>query len=88
MANPSMTIVVECYDGNNFTVRVGDRYCDKLCWDEMLAQVVNLTHPNLHEMGWYTMRTKEEWDAYRAGPVSRDDAVLEETEQCQNWQFR
>lgn len=38
------------HDSGSFTVRVGDRYADQLCWDEMLAQVVHLTHPGLGDM--------------------------------------
>jgi hypothetical protein len=53
------TITIEVHD-NGYTVREGDRYHDELCWDEMLGQVTELTHPRLGD-GRYAMKTEAEW---------------------------
>jgi len=58
------TITIEI-DDQGYTVREGDRYHDGLCWDEMLGQVVELTHRKLGEAR-YPMMTAEQWDAWRA----------------------
>lgn len=48
---------------NCFTVRQGDRYNDKLTYDEMLGTVSALTMPKERPcLRW--MRTKEEWNAW------------------------
>jgi hypothetical protein len=57
------TITIEIHD-RGYTVREGDRYHDELCWDEMLGQVTELTHPRLGD-GRYAMKTEAEWTAYR-----------------------
>lgn len=57
------TITIEITD-RGYTVREGDRYHDELCWDEMLGQVTELTHPKIAE-GRYAMRTEAEWAEYR-----------------------
>lgn len=45
---------------NCFTVRQGDRYNDKLTYDEMLGLISALTMPKeRHCLHW--MRTEEEW---------------------------
>ena len=66
------TITIEIHDGNDFTIIEGDRSCDKLCWDEMLGTIAELTHPKVGEAR-YRMRTAEEqaeWDAkYGPKPV-------------------
>ncbi len=56
------TITIEIVDdggSGDYTVREGDRYCDHLCWDEMLGQVVELTHPKIG-VERYPMLTAEE----------------------------
>ena len=57
------TITIEIGD-RGYTVREGDRYADELCWDEMLGQVTELTHPRLGD-GRYAMKTEAEWAEYR-----------------------
>lgn len=57
------TITIEVTE-RGYTVREGDRYADELCWDEMLGQVTELTHPRLGD-GRYAMRTDAEWAEYR-----------------------
>ena len=50
---------------NSFTVRQGDRYCDRLTYDEMLGTVSALTMPEKRPcLHW--MRTKEEWCAWHS----------------------
>lgn len=58
------TITIEI-DEQGYTVREGDRYHDGLCWDEMLGQVTELTHPKLGQTR-YPMQTAAEWAAWRA----------------------
>ncbi len=58
------TITIEIVDSNDFTVKEGDRYCDKLTWDEMLGTIAELTHPRLGTCS-YRMLTEEEWDRLR-----------------------
>lgn len=41
------TVTIEIRSGNNFTVREGERYVDRLCWDEMLGAIAELTHPRV-----------------------------------------
>ncbi len=55
-------ITIETYGPNEFTVRIGDRYVDKMNWDEMLGQIAELTHPRIYR-GRYEMLTAEEWAA-------------------------
>ncbi|MFM0507697.1 hypothetical protein [Paraburkholderia sp. RL17-373-BIF-A] len=52
-------IAIEIHGPNDFTVRERDRYCDRLCWDEMLGSVAELTHPRIGEAR-YRMQTREE----------------------------
>jgi hypothetical protein len=58
------TITIEITD-QGFTVREGYRYHDGLCWDEMLGQVTELTHPKLGQTR-YPMLTALEWATRRA----------------------
>lgn len=44
---------------NNFMVTQGDRFADLLNWDEMICQVIELTHPKIGK-GRYQMRTEAE----------------------------
>jgi hypothetical protein len=41
------TITIEIHESNLITVREGERYADRLCWDEAIGQVVTLTHPDI-----------------------------------------
>lgn len=42
-----------------YLVREGDRYCDRLCWDEMLGTIAELTHPKIGSAR-YRMETAEQ----------------------------
>jgi hypothetical protein len=57
------TITIEIDEDKGYTVREGDRYHDQLCWDEMLGQIAQLTHPQLGAAR-YQMRTEAEWAEY------------------------
>jgi hypothetical protein len=43
------TITIVCHGSNHFDVFEGEEFCDWLCWDEMLGQVVHLTHPQIKD---------------------------------------
>lgn len=56
------TITIEIVDdggSGDYTVREDDRYCDRLCWDEMLGTIAELTHPRIGEAR-YRMETAEQ----------------------------
>lgn len=57
------TITIEVNE-IGFTVREGDRYCDGLCWDEMIGTIMELSHPKLGSCT-YRMLTADEWAEYR-----------------------
>jgi hypothetical protein len=57
------TITIEI-DEQGYTIREGDRYHEGMCWDEMLGQVTELTHPRLGQTR-YPMMTEAEWAAWR-----------------------
>ncbi len=60
------TITIEIHDdgaSGDYTVREGDRYCPKLCWDEMLGTIAELTHPRIGQAR-YRMLTAAEHEAY------------------------
>ncbi len=73
MATRTITIVV--HDGNHFDVHEGERYCDRLCWDEMLGTIAELTHPRIGEAR-YRMSTPEERQKHRErhGPAGAGGA--------------
>lgn len=54
-------IIVQCLSGGGFTVREGDRFCDRLGWDEMIGHLASMTIPPGGRM--YPMVTKAEEDA-------------------------
>lgn len=59
---------------NCFTVRQGDRYSDKLTYDEMLGTVSALTMPKERPcLRW--MRTKEERNAWFACITSSKESA-------------
>lgn len=76
------TITIEIADNGDIDVREGDRYCDGLCWDEMLGTIAELTHPRIGSAR-YAMRTEAEWAEYRARvygaqlPVYTEPPLLE-----------
>lgn len=41
------TITIVCREGNDFDIVDGERVCDRLCWDEMLGTIAELTHPRI-----------------------------------------
>jgi hypothetical protein len=51
-------ITIVCRGGNDFDVFEGERFCNRLCWDEMLGQLAELTHPKLDHS--YGMKTANE----------------------------
>lgn len=56
------TITIEIADdggSGDYLVREDDRYCDRLCWDEMLGTIAELTHPKIG-VARYRMLTAEE----------------------------
>ncbi len=67
-----------------WTVTVGDRYCAGLCWDELVAQVVSLSHPSINaprfemlteaEHAERRRRLDERWDQIRARGRAEEDA--------------
>lgn len=67
------TITIEIADeggSGDYTVREGDRYCDRLCWDEMLGTIAELTHPRIMRSR-YRMQTTEEHAAEQARHEAR-----------------
>lgn len=72
------TITIEIREGDEpgspFDVVTEDgRRCDGLAWDEMLRQVVALTHPGIEDRvkHGYRMQTAEQWRAERAERANR-----------------
>ena len=49
-----------------------DRRANGLNFDEMLGQVVSITHPKLDGRPQYAMKTREEWSADMAARMSRN----------------
>lgn len=50
---------------NSFTVRQGDKFCDKLTYDEMLGTISALTMPKERPcVHW--LRTEEQWKVHFA----------------------
>ena len=57
-----MKVIVERIEDNLWTVTCGDKYANKLTYDEMLGTFAQLTIPeNKHCLSW--MKTKEQHDA-------------------------
>lgn len=57
------TITIEIHDtvwAGNFTVREGDRFTDRLCWEELLGQIATLTHPDIRKPR-FSMITDDLW---------------------------
>jgi hypothetical protein len=50
------------------------RRCLGLGWDELIGQVVSLTHPKLGEVPTYAMKTAIEWQAEREERRQRFEA--------------
>jgi hypothetical protein len=60
MITDNMTISITAEGPNEFTVRIGERYHDKMSWEEMLGQVAELTHPRI-DKARFQMLTEKEW---------------------------
>lgn len=74
------TITIEIVDNGglgDYTVREGDRYCDRLCWDEMLGTIAELTHPQIGHAR-YRMETTEERAKRHRQQQGRLDAINQE----------
>lgn len=57
-----MKVIVERIEDNLWTVTCGDKYANKLTYDEMLGTFAQLTIPeNKHCLNW--MKTKEQHEA-------------------------
>lgn len=56
-----ISIKIDENSNNRFTVRQGDKYCDKLTYNEMLGVVSVLTMPKIRPCQY--LRTQKEWDA-------------------------
>ena len=59
---------------NCFTVRQGDRYNDKLTYDEMLGTISALTMPKERPC-LQCMRTEEEWRLWFSGITSSKESA-------------
>lgn len=69
--NPApRTITIVCVGPNSYTVMEGERYCDRLCWDEMLGTIAELTHPRIGDAR-YRMQTPDEIDEQEANRAAR-----------------
>lgn len=53
------TITIYCISGSDYTVQEGETLCDRLCWDEMLGTIAELTHPAIGKAR-YRMETAEQ----------------------------
>lgn len=67
---------------SDWTVSDGDRSADRLCWDEMLGTVAELTHPRIGQAR-YRMDTpadawwrQQMWDLRSAINVEADGVAL------------
>lgn len=56
----SRIITIVARSSNDFDIHEGERYTPRLCWDEMLGAIAELTHPSLSRSR-YGMMTPEEW---------------------------
>lgn len=86
-SKPPRAITIYCVGSNNYTVQEGEALCDRLCWDEMLGTIAELTHPRIGSAR-YRMQTAEERAAYeeardrrlaeiRAEEEARDKSMLD-----------
>ncbi len=73
----SAAVIISQPEPGHWTVAVGDRYCEHLCWDEMLGQVVHITHPQLGEPR-YPMLTAAEHAERRRRMEERGAAMRAE----------
>jgi len=66
---------------NSFQVTQGNRTCEALGWDEMIGQVIALTHPRIR-MAHYPMQTAAERRVERARSLLRRAKADVEKERC------
>lgn len=73
--NAPRVITVVCRDRNYFDVFEGETFCTQLTWDEMLGQVVHLTHSGIHSAR-YAMQGVDQFQAalqrHRSALAERD----------------
>nr|DAH49793.1 MAG TPA: hypothetical protein [Caudoviricetes sp.] len=73
MDNIIIEISKDC--NNSFTVRQGDKFCDKLTYDEMLGTISALTMPKERPcVHW--LRTEEQWTAYYANVLTARNKLI------------
>jgi len=79
---PKRTITIEIYDGIDFNVKEDDRYSDRLCWDEMLGTLAELTHPRI-EKPRYQMLTEQGWrlqrERWKSSAASSHNPIAQES---------
>lgn len=56
---PPRIITIVVRGGNDFDVHEGEGFVTKLCWDEMVGQIAQMTHPAIGRPR-YRMPTAEE----------------------------
>lgn len=52
-------ITIVCRASNDFDIFEGESYVSRLCWDEMLGSVAELTHPRIGAAR-YSLMTREQ----------------------------
>ncbi len=57
-------ILIVIGDEGELEVRENGATTGQLCWDEMLGQITELTHPQI-KRGRYPMHTEQEWEDRR-----------------------
>jgi hypothetical protein len=78
MGSMNITIAIIKPEDKGWFVKCGDRYCDELCWDEMLGTVARLTLNGAGAPNY--LKTKEEWKQYWAAFGIGERQSLSETE--------
>lgn len=73
MDNIIIEISKDC--NNSFTVRQGDKFCDKLTYDEMLGTISALTMPKERPcIHW--MKIEEQWTAFYANVLTARNKLI------------
>lgn len=73
------TITIIARGGNDFDVQEGERYCDRLCWEEMLGQIATMTHPAIN-VARFPMLLPDEHAARRARYARAPDPTAVDAE--------
>lgn len=71
------TITIVCRGGNDYDVFEGENYCDRLCWDEMLGTIAELTHPKIGSAS-YRMVDADQHQAERERHRVRIEALMDD----------